>query len=403
MKHRVSIFFIVFVLVSINNSCTVSWTKAVKYGEIKQDDFIETVEFEISNNLIFVPVQINGKSYRFLFDTGAIFSISKELQEAYNFKKVSKGYLVDSDKNREKVPYVRVDDLEIAKITFENQTAFVGDFKANPILECLEIDGIIGSNLMRHCNWTIDQKNKKLSFGTSIHEDFIKNSYQVPFKTNNQFDILLNLGIGPATVKNIKLDYGSNGPLTLPKNSFHTLKENKIIEKTITEKGIKNSGIFGKAVNISREITFIDSLKINDSYIENVWIKTGSSGLLGNKILSRFIVTIDYKNQILYFQKLDSVISNNWSYGVKLGYNAEKGIIVNSVIENSKASQNGIMANMKVTKVDSLNFELNHDFCDYVSFMNNPPENLYIELIDSTGQKVDFRLIKTDIKQVYFN
>ncbi len=403
MPLKIIIYNIIVLIVLIVNSCTVSWNKAIRYGDIKQEEFYETLDIEIKNNLVFVPVQINGITYRFLFDTGAMFSISKEIQEELKFKVVSKGNLVDSDKNRSKVSYVRVDDLQIGKINFENQTAFVANFKANPILECMEIDGIVGSNLMRHCIWTVDQQNQKLSFGTYLKPEYIKDAEQVPFKTDNQYDILLNIEIGKATLKNIKLDYGSNGPLSISKSNWDVLKENDIIQNSIVERGIKNSGIFGKPVKISRETTFTDSLKMNDFYIENVQIRTGTSRLFGNKILSKYTVSIDYKNKKLFFQKNDSISTTNWTYGFKVGYNSSKGIVINSVTENSKAFEEGILTNMKVAKIDSLNFELGNDFCDYVDFMQDPPEVLYIQLIDSVGEKVDFNIQRTDLKKIFLN
>ena len=127
----------------IHTSCSVSWTDAIRYGEIDRISFSEKVDIEIENGLIFVPVQIEGHKYRFLFDTGAPFSISTDLQDALDYKVVSKGHIVDSGNNRKRVNYVLVDTVLIGSIPFINQTAFEGDFTSNPILECLGIDGIL--------------------------------------------------------------------------------------------------------------------------------------------------------------------------------------------------------------------------------------------------------------------
>ena len=55
-----------------------------------------------------------------------------ERNETTNFKVISKGHIVDSDKNRTKVNYVQIDTLIIGNIPFVNQTAFVANFESNP-------------------------------------------------------------------------------------------------------------------------------------------------------------------------------------------------------------------------------------------------------------------------------
>lgn len=48
---------------------------------------------ELIKGVIIIPVEINGKTYRFLFDTGAINSISDDLQEELGFNVVSTGII----------------------------------------------------------------------------------------------------------------------------------------------------------------------------------------------------------------------------------------------------------------------------------------------------------------------
>ncbi len=145
-------------MIFVTQSCAVKWTDTIQYGSVTKLSNIEVVSIEIRNKLIIVPIRIKEKEYRFLFDTGAPFSISEKLQENTNFKTVSEGNIVDSDYNRKKVKWVQVNSINVGNVSFKNQTAFVGDFEANPILNCLEIDGIIGSILIRQYNWTIDQE-----------------------------------------------------------------------------------------------------------------------------------------------------------------------------------------------------------------------------------------------------
>lgn len=385
MKTAYIKIIFVGIIFFIQSGCSVKWTEAIQYGRVYQSDFNETVNLEIRNNLIFVPITINATEYLFLLDSGAPFSISEELQNEHAFKKLSNGNIIDSDHNRKKVSWVQVDSLHIGNIEFINQTAFVGNFNTNPILNCLGIDGIIGSNLMRHCNWTIDQEQKKLSLSNTIDKKSIEKSITIPFRTDHQYNIFLNINFGQALVKNVLLDYGANGSVTLNEEIFATLKEKGIIGETFLEKGVQQTGIIGKPIDINQEITRLDSVRIINQQLDNVDIKTGKTVSIGNKVLLRFIVTIDWKNKNLYLTETEFKDDFNPSYGYKIGYTYEKGMYIQSVIENSNAQKLGVMPNMQVAKIDTLDFENGNDFCDYLKL--NLGETVFLELIDSKGQR----------------
>lgn len=389
MQTLIKQFFtlcILATLVFLYSGCTVKWTEAIQYGSIEPADFTETLDFEIKNGLVFVPIKIQGKTYRFLLDTGAPFSISEALQSRYGFEVVSQGHIVDSDHNRKAVNYVQVDTLLIGSIPFINQTAFVGNFTKNPVFQCLGIDGIIGSNLMRHCNWAIDQKSRQLTLSSGIGEQWIKGSTSVPFKTDFQYNILVDIGVGEAKVKSMTLDFGSNGALSMPSDVFSFLKEQEIIDSTYYETGTQQAGIIGTPVNISTEHTISDSVNFNGLALGGVAIRTSPSSLIGTRVLSRFIVTIDWGKQQLYLNPYNTPHQDRIDYGFKIGYTEELGIHIRSVIKGSNAYKQGIRPGMKVLKINSLDFQQEHQFCDYVQLMQQRPERLLVELLDEKGR-----------------
>jgi len=394
MKINNLIFFLVVILTQLG--CTVKWTEAIQYGHIKSADFNEKIDIKIQQGLIFIPVTINGINYRFLFDSGAPFSVSKELQVKHSFKTISKGNIIDSDHNKKKVDWVKVEDIQIGTVSFLNQTAFVGDFKANPLLKCLNIDGIIGSNLMRYCNWTINQDKKQLSLNNTIDSTTIKESISIPFKTDLQYNIFLNINVGKALVKSIRVDYGSNGSIALNKDIFNKLKENKLIDNIYKEKGVQQTGIVGQPVDFTREITVSDSVKIGALYLKSVELKTGKTNLIGNKILSRFIVTIDWNKKTLYLKEFQLKKATNEHLGFKIGYTNNKGYYIQSVLENSIAHKKGVKPNMKVLKIDRLDFENGNDFCDYINLKHG--KQVYLELIDSKEKKQQYYIDKISLK-----
>jgi hypothetical protein len=396
LRNTLGTIFAAAILTLFTFSCTVKWTEAIHFGKVVQDYIPETVDIKIQNRLIVVSVAIRGKSYRFLFDTGAPFSISQQLQQDHQFKIISKGKIVDSDHNRKQVDWAQVDSISIGGALFLDQTAFVGDFEANPLMKCLQIDGIIGSNLIRQSNWTIDQEQQTLSISSiDAYLDF-GNSISIPFQADYQYNMFIDVGFGKSTVKHVLVDYGSNGSIALSNEIFSILEDRNVFDTYVIEKGVKQSGIIGSPVALERKITFSDSVKLNELSLKSVLVKTGETVSIGNQLLSRFQVTIDWKNKRLYLTEPIEETERVTLTGLRMGYSDEKGIYVQSVIEGSNADQAGIRPDMKVLKFDSLDFEGIHDFCDYAGY--SPRDSIAIQLIDSLGVTRDISFRKTLIK-----
>lgn len=359
---------IVLILASFTLSgCKVPWTRSIQYGHITQDTFRDSVPMTIKSNLIFIPVTIEGNTYRFLFDTGAPLSVSEELQNTLGAQQISTGTIVDSDHNRKAVSWVRMESLRIGDVSFIDQTAFVGDFQSNPMLRCLGIDGIIGGNLIRHCNWTIDREQNTLHFYSAKQGPDTGNAIGMPFTTDQQFNMFTSLRVGKATINHILVDYGSNGTVAVSEEIFNTLKERQIITNTYVEKGVSQSGIIGDAVPLNREITWSDSVRIGTQHLNDIGIRTGPTTSIGNGLLSRFLVHIDWQEQKLYFETRERIDTTPTPSGFRLGYSAEQGGYVQSVTEGSDAWNNGLRPMLKVVEINKHLLNTEADFCDYVN------------------------------------
>lgn len=387
-KEHLPLLFIWSLLLLISTGCNPGWTKVIQKGSIDTPTFEESIPVEVEIGLIIVPVTIQGITYRFLFDTGAPFSISEELQAKLDYKVISKGNIKDSDNNRKIVKYVQVDSILVGQIPFIQQTAFVGDFTSNPTIKCLQLDGIIGSNMMRYCNWRINYQEQELLLSSKV--DKPSHSVSVPFHTDAQYNILVDLNINGATIRNLTVDYGSNGSLSLPDEVYKTLEQHDKIEKGFLEEGVKQSGLIGLPVPIQRRITYADTIQIAPLKVDDIEIRSGSAALIGKKILSRYIVTIDWDRRQLHFSESKSAKPDHRTFGFKIGYSEANNLYVQSVIEHSAAYKQGIRPDMKVLKVNALDFQKNHNYCDYIDSIVGKTEKVSLELMDADGtiQKV---------------
>ena len=362
-------------------------------GEIQVSSFREHLDVDVQNGLIFLPVEIKGETYRFLFDTGAPFSISEALQDMYNYPTLSRGTIRDSDGNRKQVNWVEVDAINLGDISFSNQTAFVGNFTDNPVLECLEIDGIIGSNLIRHCNWTINSNDQFIALWKGGSIDSLAAYSSLPFTSDQQYSIFVELGIAKASIQPVLVDYGSNGYCSLESRIYDRLEKEGIFNLSDTEVGFKQSGIIGKAVPIRNKRLWVDEAHLANQPLGSIRIKEGGTTALGYAALSRFEVVINWEDKELLVKPLNFSIPDKRSFGLKLGWNASNDMIVQSVILDSEAYLSGIRPNMKVERLDSLNFLERSTICDYLNYTSR--DTISIGLIQLDGKKVNYLLEKS--------
>ncbi|MFY0625590.1 MAG: aspartyl protease family protein [Reichenbachiella sp.] len=382
-----------FCIIALLISCKVQWTEALKKGAVQNNSFEEAIEVQVLNDLIIIPVTIEGTQYRFLFDTGAPFSISTQIQNQMSYKKISSSQIKDTDENKSQVDYVTVSTLELGKIAFYNQTAFVANFESNPILKCMKLDGIIGSNLIRHCNWKIDFGNKEITISDLSHSNDSPNFSNIPFHYDQQYNMMVDLNVGRAKIKNLTIDYGFNRSLSLPTNVFSTLKDKEIIKKTFFEVGTSRSGIIGKPRAINREMGILDTIKLSDVHHFNTLAKAEGSGLIGTGILSKHLIFIDWKNHTIQIDSKHPSPSNPSSFGFKMGISRENEFYLQSIIEGSPAYNAGLSPNLKVVSVDSLDL-ITSSFCDYMNFAKQNPDKLSLVIENENGNQKTYMLEK---------
>ena len=397
MRHRARNIWLVC-LVIILASCSKPWQETIRYGDLSNSSFSETIPFENKLGLAIVKVKIGQESYDFLFDTGAPLTVSNKLHERFKYKVLSSGGFRDSENQRTTVEYVEVPSLFIGNQEFINQTAVVTNFENNPLIKCLEIDGIIGSNLMRYCNWTIDFSEQSMTLFTQPPVFDSSRQFELPFKASNQYDAKIDFNIGKAKLSNIKLDYGSNGAISVPNKIYNTLVERGIVETIAIRRGFSQSGLFGDAVVKDKAYAISDSVLLGDLHQSDVVIRSGGSGLLGTKILSKHQVTIDWDQRRLIFEPHPIENDDVKTFGVPLSINSKDEVYVLSVIENSEAWKKGIRGGQLVKWLGSIEFNTNEDYCEYAFTQPGEKSSLSIGVVDSTGIVQDITLTPFNIK-----
>jgi len=223
-------------------------------GTVVQKEFLSSIPYETENGLIHLKPFIDGKEYNFLFDTGAFNVVSTEVAKELGLKTTNTSNAIDSQDNTQEISISKIPSIKIGGIEFINYSTAIIDFSQQE--RCSEIDGIIGSNLMKDAIWMIDQENKRITFSNSRSKINLKGfDSKLPFSTDKQFIPYVKMNILSGHTETVMVDtgYTSGLLLTTNKNSI----PNDLITNEIEVLGSSDFGVFKKKIE-----------EVNDSYFK---------------------------------------------------------------------------------------------------------------------------------------
>ncbi|MCB0642518.1 MAG: aspartyl protease family protein [Phaeodactylibacter sp.] len=359
-----------FALLLFATSCTNKFQQAMLGGTLENEAFLETISFERRMGLLVMEVELAGKTRRFVLDSGAPNLLTKELAAELGLPVAFQKNVGDSQGGKAKLDFVVLPELKIGDLVFDDMLAVVGDLNASPLLRCLEVEGLIGANLMRRARWQIDFQQQQIHIASSLDSlpDMAAQTVKVPFSTSlqgtPQVDFLLN-GV-PAN--NFIIDLGSNGAIDATAAWYR--KNGAAIEgEVFTAYGAAEAGLYGYKAD-STYIAVIDSLKSGQQFLgEQVIEFEGAGGYnIGNAFLDQFLVTIDWQGGQLYLLPQDRQTAADYSsFGFKPVF-AGNQLTVGYLIKGSAAEEVGMEVGKRIfflNGIDCLNLT-NDQFCKMV-------------------------------------
>ncbi len=207
MKTRMkkSIFFLVLCFISLS-----------LYAQ-QPPAFQDTIPFRNDLGIIIVPITFNGVEKQFAFDTGAQVTLGFSwVKDA--LKRTSKTVLLTSSNgSTTKMRYYKSGTIQLGSRKVNNHRILKGNDE-NGIFSCYNIDGVLGVDITKHFNWTIDYEKKILIMSPAdyypeevktmhaLDFSFKNNSPSVFFEMNGKkIKFLLDTGARESDVK--KTDY----------------------------------------------------------------------------------------------------------------------------------------------------------------------------------------------------
>ncbi|NME71875.1 retropepsin-like aspartic protease [Flammeovirga aprica] len=380
------LFLIIFLILSLSSCKLIKFKRLMKNGDLIASSDKITIPFEKRMGLIVIQVEINGKKYDFIVDTGATNVISPDMAKELQLKKKGKVSVTDSQSNKQTAYFFEIPELFIQNFSFQNTTCIALDIYDEKLnFNCLGVDGIIGANLMKEGIWQIDYQKKEITIYKNNTLVDLNGYDSINFKSNIQFHPTLTIDIHGATSK-LKVDTGSNGCLRLSNRYKNIIFEKDSLELVNSQYGSITSGIFGKGKNETKEFYQADSVLLGNYLCQDfiIGFQDEGSHLLGNQFFANFNLIIDWQKSMLYINKVDQIVlHSDKRFPVSIDRKEDLKTYYIRSIYTKHQEQNDMIA--VGDTVISINNVLTSDFtqdnyCEFIQALENS-EQLNFEFI----------------------
>ena len=273
-----------------------------------------TVRFQLINNLIFIPVTVNGVPLTFLLDTGVddtiLFSLeeNQELQlnnvEKVRLRGLGNAGSVDGLRSTQNV-------VSVGKLLNESHEIYIilnQEFNFSSHIGIV-VNGIIGYQLFKDLAVEINYDSQKIIFSNDldqIHGIRKKKFAEIPItlennkpylqasvNQNKQIDVKLLIDTGNSDA----LWIFNKSEVVLPEINFNDYLGRGFSGDIYGQRGRLNSFTLNKFEFDSPIAAFPDSVSVS-----NIKMVVDRAGSVGGEILKRFNVVFDYRGQKMYIK-----------------------------------------------------------------------------------------------------
>ncbi|WP_163410240.1 retropepsin-like aspartic protease [Flavobacterium ajazii] len=352
-------------------------------GTILQKNFCDSIPFEIVKNKIIISLQLNGSEKHFLFDTGAVLVISEEIQNVMNYSKTGSVTVDDINGKSNDSKIVTVKELQIGKLTFQDIPSVVVDTKKNHLINCLNVDGILGSNLFRNCIVQIDLQKKIIILTDDIQKLALQNAYKAPITLNQIGKPYLKINLTSEINIEVLFDSGADKLISLSNKTLSKAIKNKSITILNEGFGVTSVGLHGMEEPEEKNRILIPQIKFGQAGINNVVsiVSERTKNALGIQLAEYGTITLDYINKAFYFLPLKQIqdYQNQGTFGFKDKIE-ENTYSIGIVWTKTQAEKIGLKNGFQILKINDLDFTTRTPENDcsifFADFYKNPKINL---------------------------
>ena len=312
---------------------------------------------ERATGVVLVTATVEGQPARMLLDTGAERScLDTRFAAQLGFRSASVEHM--------RQPYatmtagsIRIRDIKIDSFHLQGVELLSSDLSSASLAAGVTINGILGSDVLRHFSVRIDFSSGSVQFGTNT---------AVPARgvivtlqpANNVYFVPLNLQGAPVS---LLLDTGTNGSIV----SSHVWSDITMHwqPQTVLD-GVRSSGgsegakfVLIPEANIGGATSRNVPLRVQPQTRDGLFADADFDGLLGTDVLRQFIVTLDLANNKMYLIRNPNSHVDRYLFstiGIQFAKDIDGDFTIMAVWNPSPAAKAGLKIGDRILAVDQL-------------------------------------------------
>lgn len=319
-----------------------------------------SLAFSFEANHLVIPITIDGKPAHALFDTGGGNALDPQFAKSLGLQEVGHGIASGAGEGTVRSARAHVASLGVGPITLRDQ-----DFAVLPLPGALThgngvaIDAIVGREILRRYVTKIDYASQTLTFTPNADFSYDGNGTAVPLSLGDENAAIVRGSID-GLAGSFQIDTGSSASLILtsPFVEAHDLQD---VYHPVGNMAV-GRGIGGYSY---ADIARGKELKLGDFEIDDMVVELSTDqrgafashwidGNVGNDVLQRMTLTLDYARHIAYFERnaKTAVPTPPDRTGMYVQNDDRSYFDVISVLPNGPAYDAGIRDGDRITAID---------------------------------------------------
>ena len=326
---------------------------------------VAVIPYELTAGKMIIKMYLNEKEERFIFDTGASkTSLSTKYCQENNYIVVDSTLISDATSNTSYYKMTRIASL----LTTDNKIRFTSIPtliipEPSPLL-CLNVIGIIGSDILQNLICTIDPNSKTITLTTAEKPVAESLRYSHRF-ADNGFMPVFSLFLNGVETK-VLFDTGCSSFMALRDKDFENMRKLNVIKIVKEGEGVTSIGLSGKLESISNYLVYIKDMRVGPVKFANVVTETSNTPLtlMGTSFLNFAKVIIDYPRRLLYYLPYSSEpitpVYKTTNFGLTI---KDRKLVVTHIWKNLE----GVLSEGDlITHINGVETGV-YDFCDLYS------------------------------------
>lgn len=258
------------------------------------------IPYTESGGKLTVTASVNGKTGRFIFDTGAPCTLTHSFAEGMELPEIGSVRTIDANGRTAENGVVEIESLSTGGVTFSGVQAIVME-KGN-LVERFGVDGIIGYTLFGDKAVQIDSRRQHIAIAGDASRFAADTVGCVELLAGTPVPAF-EIKLGPAASDTVMLDTGAPNFYDLSEKTYARLHDSGAWQLLSRGRGILSLSATGLEARTLKYRVCIPALSVGRNDFARVTAQTtsGDRSRIGADFLHAGTVTIDYPRRRLCF------------------------------------------------------------------------------------------------------